>query len=332
MNSTFSSIIVALLFAISSLRADPTAKKDTAPPQARSVVFYTVIDLGTAEPRSITNSNQIVGADSVTRLGLYFHGLTSAPITLGALPAIRNNVPNSINPRGEIVGTAYNISGVSQRPEYWANSASAPFELLGRPSGQSATPFDINASGQIVGRFFGPGFSPLQAVFWPNASSPAVILSNSSTQYPFSEAFSINNRGQILGDICDRNYFYCQAALWPSSSAAPIVLRVPGGEFLYTEVQPNQSSNGINNAGNMVGYTFNADGSKFRAVYWASSSSPAVILPTSVNFPDAVALGINDNGQIIGLAFDADFNQHSFYWPSATSQGIDLSQFFGSEW
>src|SRR5262249_44703043 len=83
---------------------------------------------------------------------------------------------------------------------------------------------------------------------------------------------------------------------------------------------------GLNNAGSMVGYAYNADFSATRAVFWANSSSPAVILSTTGEFSNGTAEGINENGQIVGTAYNGDFSDfHAFIWPSSTSQGIDLN-------
>jgi len=60
-----------------------------------------------------------------------------------------------------------------------------------------------------------------------------------------------------------------------------------------------------------------------------------VILSTVGEFTNAVAAGISDNGQIVGIGYNEDFSkQRPFLWPSATSQGIDLTTFFppGSNW
>jgi uncharacterized membrane protein len=85
----------------------------------------------------------------------------------------------------------------------------------------------------------------------------------------------------------------------------------------------------------MVGYARNADFSAERAIFWASSSSPAAILSTVGEFTNAVAAGISDNGQIVGTGYNEDFSrQRPFLWPSAISEGIDLTTFFpaGSNW
>ena len=58
----------------------------------------------------------------------------------------------------------------------------------------------------------------------------------------------------------------------------------------------------------MVGYAYNADFSATRAVFWASSSSPAVILSTTGEFSNGTAEGISDKGQIVGTAYNSDFS------------------------
>ena len=111
---------------------------------------------------------------------------------------------------------------------------------------------------------------------------------------------------------------------------APVALASPGGEFIYTDL--NGVGRAINGAGNMVGYAYNADFSEARAVFWASSTSPAVILSTVGEFTNAAAAGISDNGQIVGIGYNDDFSRmRPFLWPSATSQGIDLTTFFPAD-
>ena len=49
----------------------------------------------------------------------------------------------------------------------------------------------------------------------------------------------------------------------------------------------------------------------------------------------ASASNVSENGQIVGYGYNEDFSKsHPFIWPSATSQGIDLTTFFlaGSNW
>jgi probable HAF family extracellular repeat protein len=112
-----------------------------------------------------------------------------------------------------------------------------------------------------------------------------------------------------------------------------VALASPGGDFINTDSGfLSGFSPGLNNAGNMVGFAFNADFSEFRAVFWASSTSPAVILSTTGEFINGTAEGISDKGQIVGEAFNSDFSDlHAFMWPSSTSQGIDLNTVIPSD-
>src|SRR4030095_690136 len=99
----------------------------------------------------------------------------------------------------------------------------------------------------------------------------------------------------------------------PPARAPPVALASPGGDFIYTDIL--LPCHAINNAGNMVGFARNADFSAERAVFWASSSSPAVILSTVGEFTNAVATGISDNGQIVGSASNEDFSkERPFLW------------------
>ena len=88
----------------------------------------------------------------------------------------------------------------------------------------------------------------------------------------------------------------------------------------------------MNDAGNMVGVAFNADWSELRAVFWASSANPAVILSTTGEFPNGWAEGISDRGQTVGGAFNSDFSDlHAFMWPSSALPGMDLNTVIPSD-
>ena len=239
-----------------------------------------------------------------------------------------------MNPGREIVGYAFNADFSVERPLFWASPNSAPVELSDLPAGFLSEVYDINPSGQIVGQFYSADFSVERAVFWPNSNAAPIYLGQLSDEFPLGVAQSINASGNILGDACNAfNFAECHATFWATSASTPVALASPGGEFIYTDiVLPGHA---INGAGNMVGHAHNADFSAERAVFWASSSSSAVILSTAGEFTNAVAAGISDNGQIVGIGYNGDFSrQHLFLWPSATSQGIDLTTFFppGSSW
>jgi uncharacterized membrane protein len=309
----------------------------TSTPQAPPQVQYMVIELGGGRANDISQSGQIVGSKRfVPEFGhaAFWPGAQSAPIDLGTLPGFPSSTAVGMNPRREIVGFAFSEDFSVELPLFWTSPNSAPVELPGLPDGFLSEVYDLNPSGQIVGQFYSADFSVERAVIWSNSNTAPVYLPQLSDEFPFSAAFSINAAGNILGDACT-DFFEClgHAAFWANSTSTPVALASPGGEFIYTNVI--LPCHAINGAGNMVGYAHNADLSAERAVFWASSSSPAVILSTVGEFTNAAAAGISDNGQIVGSGYNEDFSkERPFLWPSATSQGIDLTTFFpaGSNW
>lgn len=301
------------------------------PPQ----VQYTVIELGGRRANDISKSGQIVG-NKVFAAGIrhaaFWPNSQGAPIDLGTLPGL-GSVVESINTRREMVGYALNDDSSVERPLFWATINSAPVELPGLPPDFLSEVYDINPTGKIVGQFFNADFSVERAVFWPNSNAAPVYLHQLSDDFPHSLASNINASGKILGDGCDADFVECHAAFWASETSTPTALASPGGEFIYTDI--DLPGHALNAAGNMVGHAYNADFSADRAVFWASSSSPAVILSTVGEFTNTFAAGISDNGKIVGTGYDQDFSrQRPLLWPDAASQAIDLSIFFpaGSNW
>ena len=320
-------------------RTDGAPQQNQAPapstPQALPQVHYMVIELRGRRANGISESGQVVGNKEFApgiRHAAFWPSSRSAPIDLGSLPDL-GSTALSINPGREIVGFAFNEDSSVQLPLFWASPDSAPVELPGLPAGFFSEVFDINPSGQIIGAFLSADFSVQRPVFWPNSNTAPIYLRQLSDELPHGLASSINASGNILGDGCDADFVECHAAFWASSISIPVALASPGGEFIYTDIDiPGHAMNG---AGNMVGYAYNADFSAKRAVFWASSSSPAVILTTAGEFTNADAAGISDNGQIVGTGYNEDFSKsRPFLWPNATSQAIDLTTFFpaGSNW
>src|SRR6266478_5292106 len=299
-----------------------------APPQLR----YMVIDLGDdARANGTLDSGQIIGSKSFgggVRHAAFWPSSKSPAVDLGTLPGYTGSSAGGINPRGEIVGVARNDNNLSAaRPLFWASSQAGPMELPGLPVGLLGLAADINPVGQIVGLFFSGDLSVQRPVFWPKSNAAPIYLTGLGNNFPHGVALSINAAGNILGDGCDADFVECHVAFWVSSASTPVALASPGGEFIYTDIGLGGTiSPLLNNAGSMVGFAYKADFSETRAVFWATSSSPAVILNTSAEFSNGTGEGINNKAQIVGTAYNSDFSDsHAFMWPSSTSQGIDLN-------
>ncbi len=318
----------------SGLAANPDPPRNIfiePPPQKQ----YMEIDLGGINGLNINRSGQIVGNKDFSpgiAHAAYWASSQSAAIDLGTLPGFLS-VAFGINSQREIVGYGYHADFSVEQPLYWASPHSAPVPLPGLPPGLLGEVYDINSSGQIVGQFFNQDFSVNPAVFYPNSEAAPIYLQELSDELYTSVATNINDAGNIFGDACDQAGDVCYAVSWANSASTPVALASPGHGFIYSfAVFP---SHALNSAGNMVGYSYTPGFASTRATYWASSTSPAVILKTVGTFTNTVAAGISDNGQIVGYAYNDDFSEsHAFLWPSATRQGIDLTVFFpaGSNW
>jgi len=295
-----------------------------SPPQ----LHYVLIDLGGYFANAITDSGRIVGSKffGAERHGAFWPNSQSQGIDLGTLPGFTFSTAANINPRGEMVGGA---GQGPARPIFWASNQSAPLQLPGLPVGLSGVASHINPVGQIVGTFFSLDGSVQRPVFWPKNNAAPVYLAELSDNFPHGVAISINPSGNILGDGCDADFVECHVAFWANSASTPVPLASPGGEFIYTDIGLSSGFSvapALNNAGSMVGYAYNTDFSATRAVFWANSSGPAVMLSTTGDFSNGTAEGINENGQIVGTVYNGDFSDfHAFMWPSSASQGIDLN-------
>jgi probable HAF family extracellular repeat protein len=332
--------IIRIIFAFASLLAvtigfGQSTRPAVAIPQDPPQLRYNVIDLGPEDApafgaaNAITDSGHIVGQQNLD--AAYWPNSQSPAVDLGNLPGFARSVALDINPRGEMVG---GVIDPEVQPVYWASSSqSAPVELAGVPEGFFGEAVHINAVGQIVGSFLTPDSSVQQPVFWPNGNSAPIYLPGFGETLPHSLAFSINAAGNIFGDGCDADFVECHAAFWANSASTPVALASPGGEFINTDAGlVSGFSPGLNNAGNMVGVAWNADASEYRAVFWASSTSPAVILSTTGDFINGMAEGISDKGQIVGEAFNTDFSDlHAFMWPISASPGVDLNTMIPSD-
>lgn len=324
----FKNIQFLLLLAASALVAGAFAPVAAAPQSQ-----YTVIDLGEGVGNVITDSGRIVGTAPLHGDAAFWPSPQSPAIDLGTLPGFTGSRALGLNPRGQIVGTA-GLPSIPGAPLFWANSRSAPTELPGLPEGFIGQASSINPAGHIVGVFY--DMDGLEhPVFWANRNAAAIYLPQLSDELSQSVALSINAAGNILGDACDADFVECHAAFWARSASTPVALASPGGEFIYTDValsSAQTTSCGLNNAGSMVGYAYNSDFSETRAVFWARHSSPAVILSTTVQFPNGTAEGISDNGHIVGTAYNSDFSDsHAFMWPNSNSPGIDLNTLIPSD-
>lgn len=305
----------------------------TAPGQGTSSqVRYKLIDLGEdGTCNDLADSGLVAGSQNhggTERRATFWSKKQRQGIDLATLPDGVGSRGFGINARAQIVGDDYPADFSFVRALFWASPQSVAIELPGLPEGFNVA-VDINTLGEIVGQAIPADESSLLPVYWANSSTPAIYLPPVSDQLPFGVAYSINDRGSIVGDACDPDFIECHVAYWTNSTSTAVPLASPGGDFLYTDIGFSSGyvvDHVLNNSGSTVGFAYNSDYSELRGVYWASSSSPAVILSTSDDYPNGTGESLNDKNQIVGTAYNADFSaSHAFFWPRPDSPGIDLN-------
>jgi probable HAF family extracellular repeat protein len=252
-----------------------------------------------------------------------------------ALPTLddnrgNNGAANSINDRGEVVGSAENTTLESTCPAYdpaqmqfqryqfkpvvWRYGVVTELATLGGdPVG---TALYINNKGQAAGtsgacsvfnvQFLLP-IHPVHAVLW-EADGTAVDLKSlggSDSSVAGNLALGINNAGHVVGfsSLADDVTFH--AFLWSKEAGRMEDLGTAPGVA-------NSSAIAINDSNVAVGIS--ADATHFLATIWRHGVATDLNLLIPPNSPLylLIACSINASGQIIGLAVDANGNLHGY--------------------
>ena len=239
----------------------------------------------------------------------------STPLILPLLTGAQNGRAMGINNNGEIVGYS-SISGY-WHPTYWSSSTATP-EDLGLPEGTSyAMATAISDAGHIVGSTTDIKSYTQAIQFRPG---PPVKLEH---LYPagIDYAWEVNNNGRISGstyDLLNLKRSYAWGVYWENGQIHDI------GKF--PDALKWTVTNGINDAGTMVGYAVVSDGRNI-PFHWNNGSFTA--LPyLGQGFGQQIAYDINNNGDIVGACQDDNRTIHPVRW--SNGQLIDLGIFPGN--
>ena len=228
--------------------------------------------------------------------------------TLGGV----NGVANQINSWGTIAGYAENTTkdpGCASpqiyqfKPAVWFGNWIQPL-----PTGSDAegVAFSINDLGQVVGTSgscgpFNPiwlfNLSPVHALLWQNAA--VAIDLGSLGGMTNNMAHDINNLGQVVGGSDLPGDETTHAFLWTRQTRKMKDLGVVDDDFWSFAL-------GINDEGQIVGASANADFSVLRAFVRQNGALVdlnSLVAGTTALFLET-ACSINSRGEIIGLAFD----------------------------
>jgi probable HAF family extracellular repeat protein len=239
-------------------------------------------------------------------------------------------VPRALNKKREAAG--YADEGYEDGHWYW-NSTGVPIRLPGLPGGIGrGSAFDINDAGRIVGYSVDNSLRR-HAVIW-NRTRFALDLGN-ELGATNSSASGINNLGDIVGDA-DGAVFVRRlgsvTTLGPGSALdisdagliagyapglVPVVWRDGVREYLpglFGPIAWGHTITGLNNAGDLVGFTFQQSGPLYAtAVLWRNGQ--AIDLGRYPGGTISAAWDINDSGQIVGEGnLVPDGPMHALRW------------------
>lgn len=169
---------------------------------------------------------------------------------------------------------------------------------LGVPSGSNAINSDayaVNISEQVVGEYSFPGFFR-NAYIWSGSTM---------TGLSFSVARGINDNGQIVGAGCGP--IGVVACLYNTADSMLYALSSLGGVSDWDL--------GINNNGQIVGYSYLSGGSTNHAVLWSGGANGGVISDLgTLGGQSSSATAISGSGQIVGWADTAAGSPHAFLY------------------
>lgn len=268
---------------------------------------YDIINLGTldgdrSDGRGINNNGWVVGNSYTPTPNIRAFLFKNEIMTnLGTLDGERSEA-YAINDYGEIVGSILSEvnTGFLWDPEISEPNGFVPMQDLPElPGGGYSYAYDINNHKQIVGSSDVVGTSDNHAVLWQN---------DTVTDLGTGTARAINENGQIVGSAAFPGSYYSHATLFdPNGTGDNLDLGTLGGDY--------SSAEDINNKGQVVGMSHNADGS-YRAFLWEKGSMTDL---GTFGWAHSTADSINDNGQIVGRVMSATYTtQRGFLWNSST--------------
>lgn len=173
-----------------------------------------------------------------------------------------------------------------------------------------------NDSGQIIGTAT-TAVGVQIAVLWnplPGGDRWKIMQLPIPADYPSAEPLDINNKGEIVGDVAVPPSFWPSfPALWRpvehSGKAFSVTVLPTLGGFL----QGAGDGEGINDAGDIVGGSYDADWNYF-ATRWSTKDLNSARLLLSVPGGWSWATKVNDNGIATGSYGNATVPENTVVW------------------
>ncbi|MGV3517154.1 hypothetical protein [Luteitalea sp.] len=229
-------------------------------------------------------------------------------VNLGILPSAPTGTSEgwSINAGGTVAGSSsYNPNNLAAFLGVVATDQG--MTVLSQPqAGGLSRAHEINDSGQMAGWDRVPGATDRRLpVLW-TGGVPTVL--DTLPQHPNARALSLNNLGVVVGQSSPGAAGGAggRAVVW--NGLTPTNLGTLGGQESLAQ--------GINDLGQIVGFSYLPDGS-LRAALWENGT--IVNLGSGANFSYATA--INNKGQIVGSS-TGPFNPRAYLWDRGTMTNL----------
>ncbi|MDP9065333.1 MAG: hypothetical protein M3O06_05650 [Pseudomonadota bacterium] len=190
-------------------------------------------------------------------------------------------MPAAINSAGQVVGT-----DAHHRAALWSHTAG--LQELPLPRGYSTSDaVAINDAGTIAVNAFDRSFERHRAYLYAHGSLRP--LEGEQTL-----AFKVNQAGEVAGEALDAGGRTTQPALWRKTKRVSLGACCAG------------SAKSLNENGNVVGDTYDAEG-QYHAFLWTASQGMQAIAPAA---QFSIAVAINDDDQIVVQTFPEIFLFH----------------------
>jgi probable HAF family extracellular repeat protein len=261
----------------------------------------------------------IVGA----ALGLSNLTFAAAPaytITdLGAPQGYPICTATAINNPGKVLGSCYTSDYSAGHAVLWSHGSITDLGALGATA--------INDRGQVAGT--GQVGNDVQPIIWSNGTITAL---GTPPGYLTSQCYptGIDNAGAVAGYCTTSDYSVNHAFRWSHGTITELGT-LPGGIA--------SAANGINNAGQVVGYgtyfpdVTNGSTIESHAILWSHGTLTDLGTLSNTGYDgynSSIASALNNQGQVVGWSYttigtppNENITQHAFLWQRGAMTDLD---------